>query len=151
MKNLRIFLVKYEMRSIQVLLKINTFSEIDQIKLKFLKIISTIDIENEADGLQTFLICDSTTVSNYSKILDKYDIKTTVEDITSMVLDDILEFKRFIKKNLDGVNTIMHKPFIRALNIIIKSNLELDPILDKINKKGFDNLSKLEKEYLKTY
>lgn len=88
--------------------------------------------KSEGDIFDIFLV-DDINLKSIKKLLDKYDIKYVISDVSSDIPNNISE------------------SFRNEIGEFILDNLNMDTILDRISEVGIDNISPVEKYYLELF
>lgn len=121
------------------------------------EIISTIlpdyyfEFNNINGGYTLYLIIPPNDLDKYLKILENNLINYSVVDISEDILNG-LDLHNKLKKYINIINNIRWGKFQKIIDSWIFSNLDIDLILDRINKVGsVNNLSKIEKKFLDNY
>jgi hypothetical protein len=121
------------------------------------EIISTIlpdyyfEFNNINGGYTLYLIISPNDLDKYLKILENNLINYSVVDISDDILNG-LDLQNKLKKYINIINNIRWSKFQKVIDSWIFSNLDIDLILDRINKVGsVKNLSKIEKKFLENY
>ena len=71
------------------------------------------------------------------------------KDMTNNVIANNIDIEAYLIKNIR--NNFDFSEFISIIESWIKSNLEIDMVLDMINEKGIDSLRKIDYEFLKSF
>lgn len=125
------------------------FSEQDKEKIKSLNFKSFFDY-NLGSRYFLYIICDCIDMETFSELLDQYAILHGYTDISEDILSKKIDLSVDLcgKKSPDGV---LLGIFLGDIDKWIVRNIDIDKILDRINEVGFNNLTKLELEYLDKY
>ena len=97
------------------------------------------------------MICQPTELEKYSEILSSNLVTHTITDLTLSILKFEIDLESELNPLLSTVNSIKYSFFIDDINSWLLQNLDMDIILDRILDIGIDNLSNVEKEFLKNY
>lgn len=90
-----------------------------------------------------YILCDDFYKESFSYGLNKLNIKYSITDITK----DFLNLK-IDPQNEDATKEEEFNEFLEKLDGFKLAHLTIDKVLEKINSKGINSLSKLEKTYL---
>lgn len=129
----------------------DSFSILDQEKLEEISAYSYFDYDGVNGDYTVFFMSSPVSIKTYIDILNTYYIKLDCLDITNDLLNLKYNLEIDLKHLVNNDNEIKFEFFIDDLNSWLLENLDIDTILDKISEIGIDNLSELEKEFLKNY
>lgn len=123
-------------------------SDHEKEKIASLDAESFFDYEDES-GYICFLITNAIEIKKYLGILKSNFIFHVCEDLSR----DILKFNVKIDDEIkiDNVNHLKYNFFIDDVEQWILKNLDIDTVLDRISEVGIDNLTVIEKNFLKSY
>jgi hypothetical protein len=128
-----------------------SLSDLDREKIEEMDAISYFDYSDYDDKYVCFIIANKLEMEKYLEILSRNYIKFDCVDLS----DDILKFKidltEELRPLLSTTNSIKYSFFLDDLDDWILENLEIDTVLDRISEIGIDNLSSVEKEFLKNF
>lgn len=150
MKNL-FYKIKFQNSSSQLNDEYERFSEQEKQKIYDLDCESFFDFHDHDDNYICFMICQPTELEKYSEILSSNLVTHTITDLTLSILKFEIDLESELNPLLSTVNSIKYSFFIDDINSWLLQNLDMDIILDRILDIGIDNLSNVEKEFLKNY
>ena len=122
-------------------------SEDDLDRIENLGVVSTFDYETE-DLYICYFISNEKEMKKYLMILEKYDIEYKCLDLSLKLLNSEINLS-YLKQMIYSGNKRIYRVFMKDYSNWYYSNLDLDFILDKINLKGINSLTKIDKKYLK--
>lgn len=117
--------------------------------------INTLDISgsftyNIEEKCVVYLLMPYSDMENYKSILDKNLIPYLCNDFSEIVINGEVNLEFELESYIDFYNYVDYDNFIYLTNQWILSNLELDPILDRISQYGVETLRPIDKEFLKS-
>lgn len=146
-----VYKIRYDQSSFQLNEEYDRLSEHEKEKIADLDAESFFDYQDYKDKYVCYIITNPVEIKKYSSILLNNLIQHEIIDMT----DDILKFKinleEELKPLLSTINSIKYSFFIDDLNDWILENLEIDNVLDRISEVGIENLTTIEKDFLKSY
>ncbi len=118
--------------------------------------ISDLDAETffdyEEEGNYTcFVVTTPVEMKKYISILTSNLIICECNDISLDVLKFNINLEEELKDQISTINSIKYSFFIDDIYDWIKSNLDMDMVLDRISEVGIESLSKVEKDFLKNF
>lgn len=149
--NNRVYKIKFENSSNQLNDEYERFSEQEKQKIFDLDCESFFDYHDHSDNYICFIICQPSELKKYSEILISNLITHQVIDLTHDILNFNIDLETELKPLLSTINSIKYSFFIDDINLWTVQNLDMDIILDRILELGIDNLTPIEKEFLKNY
>lgn len=150
--NLKIYRVLFEKNSYGLDREYDMFDQMDQNKISNISPMAFIDFnDNKTNSYVLYIIIEEKTISEYTYILEKYDIKYDIKDISIDVLNKTIILEPEIRKHISNSNLGIFTYFISNLDEWIYENLDIDIVLDRISMVGMDGLDQSEKEFLKNY
>lgn len=124
--------------------------EEDKEKILNIDIESSFDYEDDYYNYKIYLLIPDTELKRYKKILDDNLIPYICTDVSQAVIKNDINLGKKLLKYVTTNSTQYFNSFNRSINKWIKSNLDLDMVLDMINEKGIKSLRKVDKDFLKT-
>lgn len=150
--NLKIYRVLFEKNSYGLDREYDMFDQMDQNKISNISPMAFIDFnDNKTNSYVLYIIIEEKTISEYTYILEKYDIKYDIRDISIDVLNKTIILEPEIRQHISNSNLGIFTYFISNLDEWIYENLDIDIVLDRISMVGMDGLDQSEKEFLKNY
>ena len=124
-------------------------SDNDKEKITNIDTVSSFDFDDEHQNYNCYTLMASNESQNWKNLLDANLIPYICHDISLNVIKNNINLEKKLLKYTNNYNENSYHEFINKLNEWIKSNLDLDTILDMINEKGVDSLRPIDKEFLK--
>lgn len=149
--NTFVYKIKFEQTSFQLNEEYERLSEHEKENIADLDAESFFDYEDYNDRYTCYLISKPTEMKKYSEILTKNLIHHDIRNLSSDILNFKINIEEELKPLLSTINSIKYSFFIDDLNDWIIENLEIDTVLDRISEIGINNLTLIEKEFLKNY
>ena len=145
----RIYLFEFHRRSAEVAWEYDNISDTDKEKVANLDVVANFDFDDEFGNYNFYSIMSELEKIRYENILNKNMINYFCKDISQLVLDNDLDILQKIQKYKNESNKTFFEKFSKNVIQWLEQNLELDVILDMINKKGLDSLKDIHKNFLK--
>jgi hypothetical protein len=98
-----------------------------------------------------YVITSPNEIKNYVQILENNIINFKMTDISDDIVCSKIELSDEISEKIISDNLIKWEFFIEDIKEWILENLNIDLVLDRISEVGIDNLTELEKTFLKNY
>lgn len=125
-------------------------SDYEQERISELDAITYFDyIEN--DNYHFYVVTSPNEIKKYLEILENNLIIFEFEDITYDVLTHKLDLESELLSKVNKDNNIKWDFFMEDIKEWLFNNLEIDVILDRISEVGIDNLTTIEKTFLKNF
>jgi hypothetical protein len=150
MKN-SVYKIKFTNSSLELNDEYDRFSEQEKQKIADLDCESFFDYHEHNDRYVCFIICQPTEIEKYSEILLNNLVIHTISDLTIDILNFKIDLETELRPLLSTTNSIKYSFFVDDINQWLLENLEIDVVLDRILLVGIDNLTNVEKEFLKNY
>jgi hypothetical protein len=147
----RVYKIKYDQSSFQLNEEYDRLSEYEKEKIADLDADSFFDYQDYNDKYVCYIITTPAEVKKYSSILLNNLIQHEIIDLTENILKFKINLEEELKPLLSTINSIKYSFFIDDLNDWILENLEIDNVLDRISEVGMENLTTIEKDFLKSY
>jgi len=125
-------------------------SDLEKERIAGVDVDTTFDYEDEYENYSSYILISSVELENYKKILDDNLIPYICTDISESVIYNEIYLDEVLIDKIDKYNIKSYEDFTIKTNDWIKSNLNLDIVLDIINKRGIDSLRDIDKELLKS-
>lgn len=125
-------------------------SDIEKERIAGVDVDTTFDYEDEYENYSSYILISSVELENYKKILDDNLIPYICTDISESVIYNEIYLDEVLIDKIDKYNIKSYEDFTIKTNDWIKSNLNLDIVLDIINKRGVDSLRDIDKDLLKS-
>jgi hypothetical protein len=146
-----VYKIRYDQSSFQLNDEYDRLSEYEKEKIADLDAESFFDYQDYKDNYVCYIITTPVEVKKYSSILLNNLIQHEIIDMTDSILKFKINLEEELKPLLSTINSIKYSFFIDDLNDWILENLDIDSVLDRISAVGIENLSEVEKEFLKNY
>jgi hypothetical protein len=98
-----------------------------------------------------YVITSPNEIKNYVQILENNIINFKMIDISDDIVCNKIDLLDEISEKIISDNLIKWEFFIEDIKEWILENLNIDLVLDRISEVGIDNLTELEKTFLKNY
>lgn len=147
---LNVYKVKFTKSSFALNDDYDRLSDIDKEKISDLDAFAFFDYE-EDDVYSFLIIVEPLQLRKYTNILDENLIPYKVSNLSKEIINMEVDLAESISSYITSINTLRYSFFLDDLSEWIYENLDIDTVLDRISKVGIENLSKVEKEYLKNY
>jgi hypothetical protein len=98
-----------------------------------------------------YVITSPNEIKNYVQILENNIINFKMIDISDDIVCNKIDLSDEISEKIISDNLIKWEFFIEDIKEWILENLNIDLVLDRISEVGIDNLTELEKTFLKNY
>lgn len=125
-------------------------SDVEKERISELSADSYFDYEDK-DGYTCFVITSPIEIDKYLEVLSNNFIEYNSINLSSDILSKKYDIIDSLKGKVNDLNFIKWEFFIEDINYWIIENLDIDIVLDRISEVGIDNLSQIEKEFLKNY
>lgn len=125
-------------------------SDLEKEKISELNADSYFDYEDK-NGYICFVITTPIEMDKYFEVLSNNYIEYKSVNLSNDILNKKLDIVSDLKKNVNSSNHIKWEFFVEDINYWIMENLDIDIVLDRISEVGIDNLSQIEKDFLKNY
>ena len=112
---------------------------------------SFFDYQDHNDNYICFIITSPLEVKRYLEILSRNFITHQLKDLSKDIIGFKIDIEEELRPLLSTTNSLKYSFFIDDLNDWISINLDIDTVLDRISEVGMDNLSLVEKKFLKNY
>jgi len=112
---------------------------------------SFFDYQDHNDNYICFIITSPLEVKRYLEILSRNFITHQLKDLSKDIIGFKIDIEEELRPLLSTTNSLKYSFFIDDLNYWISINLDIDTVLDRISEVGMDNLSLVEKKFLKNY
>jgi hypothetical protein len=126
-------------------------SDYEKEKISDLDADSFFDYHDYKDSYVCYIITTPTEFKIYSSILIKNLIYHEPIDISKNILSFKTDLSEELRPLLSSTNSIKYSFFMDDLKDWIYKNLDIDGVLDRITEVGLNNLSSIEKEFLKNF
>jgi hypothetical protein len=146
-----VYKIKYDQSSFQLNEEYDRLSEHEKEKIADLDAESFFDYQDYKDKYVCYIITNPIEIKKYSSILINNLIQHEIIDMTNDILKFKINLEEELKPLLSTINSIKYSFFIDDLNDWILENLEIDNVLDRISEVGMENLTTIEKDFLKSY
>jgi len=147
--NLTLNIIEFCRSSEDVSYDYDHLSDNDKEKIANLDTEASFDYEDEQQNYVCYSLMSSNETEKWKNILDANFIPYICHDISLNVIKNNINLEKKLIKYTNNYNENSYHEFINKLNEWIKSNLDLDTVLDMINEKGVDSLRLIDKEFLK--
>ena len=147
--NLTLNIIEFYRSSEDVSYDYDHLSDNDKEKIANLDTEASFDFEDEHQNYVCYSLMSSNETEKWKNILDANLIPYICHDISLNVIKNNINLEKKLIKYTNNYNENSYHEFINKLNEWIKSNLDLDTVLDMINEKGVDSLRLIDKEFLK--
>lgn len=117
-------------------------------KISKLEVIISFDYEDGDENYICYLLTTKNEIISYINILNNNSIDYICEDISRGVIDNQINLEKDLIGHLNLINYSSYDLFIKEVNKWIYQNLDLDSILDRINRDGIDSLRPIDKYFL---
>jgi len=125
-------------------------SDIEKERIAELGADSYFDYE-DGDNYVCFLITTPLEIEKYFEILSNNFIEHKSINLSKDILNKKYDIVDDISEKVNPLNSIKCSFFIEDINYWISENLDIDLVLDRISEVGMDNLSQIEKDFLKNF
>lgn len=98
-----------------------------------------------------YLLTNKKEIKSYKKILDDNLIPYICENISKDVIDNLINIENEVSPYINSINIMNCEIFLDEISNWIYKNLDLDQILDRINRDGIGSLREIDKHYLTNY
>jgi hypothetical protein len=129
--------------------KYEMLSEIEQERISELDAVSYFDYI-ESDKYHFFVITDPQEIKMYTEILRNNLIGFKISDLSNDILNNKIDLTKELSTKADE-DKIKLDFFIEDIKSWILDNLDIDQVLDRISEVGIDNITEIEKNFLKNY
>lgn len=146
-----VFKIKFNESQFDLNDQYESLSDIDREKIEEMDAISYFDYCDYDDKYVCFIISNKLEMEKYLEILSRNYIKFECFDLSEDILKFKIDLSDELKPLLSTMNSIKYSFFIDDLDEWVIENLEIDIVLDRISEIGMDNLSSVEKEFLKNF
>lgn len=127
------------------------FSDDDQCDIEELYADCFFDFHDKKDNYNCLMISNSEDIKTYYNILKKNSVYCKIIDLSDDILNNNINIENKYRNYITTENFLDWEFFIKGVKKWIIKELDIDFVLDRITKVGIDNLSKVEKYFLKTY
>lgn len=125
-------------------------SDYEQERISELDAISYFDY-TEDDRYFFYVITSPNEIKKYAQILEGNLIKFDISDITSDILFNKIDLSKELITKVNKDSIIKWEFFIEDIKEWILENLDIDTVLDRISEVGIENITDIEKIFLKNY
>lgn len=125
-------------------------SDIEKERISELSAASYFDYLDDGNYV-CFLITTPVEIEKYFEILSNNFIEHKSINLSKDILNRKYDIVDDISEKVNPLNSIKWSFFIEDINYWISENLDIDLVLDRISEVGMDNLSKIEKDFLKNF
>lgn len=125
-------------------------SDIEKERIADLGADSYFDYEDD-NSYVCFLITTPLEIEKYFEILSNNFIEHKSINLSKDILSKKYDIIDEISDKVNPTDSIKWSFFIEDIDYWISENLDIDLVLDRISEVGMDNLSKIEKDFLKNY
>ena len=146
-----VYKIMYVQSSFQLNEEYDRLSEHEKEKIAELDAESFFDYQDYKDKYVCYIITNPVEIKKYSSILTNNLIQHEIIDMTNDILKFKINLEEELKPLLSTINSIKYSFFIDDINDWILENLEIDNVLDRISEVGIENLTTIEKDFLKSY
>ena len=147
--NLTLNIIEFCRSSEDVSYDYDHLTDNDKEKITNLDTVASFDFEDEHQNYVCYSLMSPNESEKWKNILDANLIPYICHDISLNVIKNNINLEKKLIKFTNNYNENSYHEFINKLNEWIKSNLDLDTVLDMINEKGVDSLRLIDKEFLK--
>ncbi len=147
---LSVFKIKFYKSSFDLNDDYDRLSDIDKEKISDMDAFAFFDFEEE-DKYAFLIIVSPLELQKYVDILNENLIPFKLNDISKKVLNGDIDLEKEISGYINSINKLRYSFFLDDLNEWIYDHLDIDIVLDRISKVGFENLTTVEKEFLSNY
>lgn len=123
-------------------------SEHEKEKISQMDVMSSFDCETVDKKYICYLLTSKTEINSYKRILDDSLIPYICENISQSVINNQINLEKDLIGYLNSLNYLSYEIFIEEITEWIYQNLDVDSILDRINKDGIDSLRPIDKYFL---
>lgn len=146
----RLFLIEFHRNSIDVFYDFQSISDLDKNKISSIEF-DLFDYEDEYNQYKVLMLSKENVMNSYKNILYDNLIPYIISDISSSVISNEINIEDKLKLYLSHANIKRMSYFVKKVNEWIKSNLDIDLVLDMINQNGLESLRKIDIEFLKSF
>lgn len=136
----------------------NSYSDIpehEKEKIHNMDVLASFDYEDKSNKYNCYLLTTKIEIEIYKNILNNNIITYICKDISQDVISNNIDIEKIISSNMDkkyyillGIN---YEIFIAEITEWIYQNMDLDFILDRINKDGIESLRPIDRYFLLHY
>lgn len=143
-----VYKIEFNKTSLELNDHYQKLTDIEKEKISDLNAKSYFDYDD--NGYIIYMIISPIELNKYLDILNDNFIKYEVTNISNRILKGKYDIN-LLKTNLNSYSIIKWEFFKEDLNEWIMGNLDIDIILDRISEVGIENLTDVEKKFLKNY
>lgn len=125
-------------------------SDIEKERISELGADSYFDYEGDNTYI-CFLITTPLEISKYFEILTNNYIEYKSINLSEDILHKRYDLMDDLNDKINPINSVKWSFFIEDIDLWILENLDIDLVLDRISEVGIENLSTIEKDFLKNY
>lgn len=148
-KGLRLYLIQFHRTELDVSHDLYNLPEHEKSKLDDIFFKSILYYEDTFREFNCLALTTEYDMNKFTDYLYSNIIPYICKDMTNNVITNNIDIEAYLIKNIR--NNFDFSEFISIIESWIKSNLELDMVLDMINEKGIDSLRKIDYEFLKSF
>ena len=146
--NYFLYRIQFEQSSEELSLVYDRLSEHEKEKISQMDVISSFDCEDSNQNYTCYLLITRSEINSYKNILNNNLIGYICDDIGQSVIDNQIDLEEELIESLNSLNYLSYEMFIEEITEWIYQNLDIDSILDRINKFGIDSLRPIDRQFL---
>ena len=146
--NYFLYRIKFDQSSEELSLVYDRLSEHEKENISQMDVISSFDCEDSNKNYTCYLLITKSEINSYKNILNNNLIGYICDDIGQSVIDNQIDLEEELIESLNSLNYLSYEMFIEEITEWIYQNLDIDSILDRINKFGIDSLRPIDRQFL---
>ena len=128
-----------------------SFSEDDQDEIEELEADTFFDFHTKEDHYNCIMITTKKDIDAYYDILQRNSVYCEITELSEDILNNRIDIEKEYRNYINSHNFMDWEFFIQGIRKWTLKELDIDFVLDRISSVGMENLTKVEKHFLKTY
>ena len=144
---LKLYQITFDVDSYEIEILYDLLDDNIKDEIYNLDVLASFDFD-EGENYKCFLLAEEDIINNYLNILKLNNISYICKDITKDVINNDFNIEEYVKQRMDLLEHINFYIFNQEINTWIYENLDIDNILDRINKDGIESLREIDLQFL---